>query len=115
MSHLLVTGSRHYEDAATVRRVLTAFSGSGLVLMHGGAPGLDTLARNAWMELGLPALGIRAEWDRYGSKAGPIRNQVMVDIGDHVLCLAFPAPDSVGTWDCVRRAQKAGIPVLEVK
>jgi hypothetical protein len=36
----------------------------------------------------------------------------MVDLGAD-LCLAFPMPRSRGTWDCVRRAKKAGIVVRE--
>lgn len=41
------------------------------------------------------------------------RNQRMVDAaepGDH--CLAFPDPESRGTWDCVRRARARGLRVF---
>lgn len=39
-----------------------------------------------------------------------IRNQEMADRGAD-LCLAFPGPESVGTWDMIRKARAAGIPV----
>lgn len=38
----------------------------------------------------------------------------MVDSGAEV-CLAFPEDDSRGTWDCVRRAEKANILVKVYK
>ena len=51
-----------------------------------------------------------ADWSTHGRAAGPIRNQQMVDRGADI-CLAFPTSSSIGTWDCVRRAKAAGIPV----
>jgi len=49
-------------------------------------------------------------WDRQGNAAGPMRNKRMADLGA-VLCLAFPKGESRGTWDCIKRANRAGIPV----
>lgn len=37
----------------------------------------------------------------------------MVDLGADI-CLAFPTKSSIGTWDCVRRANAAGIRVIIV-
>src|SRR4051812_20252077 len=51
-----------------------------------------------------------ADWHTHHSAAGPIRNQEMVDLGAD-LCLAFPRRTSRGTWDCIRKAADAGIPV----
>lgn len=48
----------------------------------------------------------------YCAMAGPIRNQAMVDLGAH-LVLAFPLPESRGTWQCVSAARSAGL-VVEV-
>jgi len=59
----------------------------------------------------------RADWKKYGRAAGPIRNKQMVELGAD-LCLAFPdhpkGHGSRGTWNCVKLAQQAGIPVLVV-
>jgi hypothetical protein len=41
---------------------------------------------------------------------GNYRNQHMVDLGARI-CLAFPLPSSRGTYDCMARAEAAGIPV----
>lgn len=51
-----------------------------------------------------------ADFAARGPKAGPERNARMVAAGAN-LCLAFPGPGSRGTWDCVRKAADAGIPV----
>lgn len=45
--------------------------------------------------------------------AGPLRNQHTVDLGADK-CIAAPTEGSRGTWDCVRRAKAAGIPVRVV-
>lgn len=45
-----------------------------------------------------------------------VRNQFMVDLaspGDW--CLAFPGPDSRGTYDCMRRAKERGLQVAKLK
>jgi hypothetical protein len=52
-----------------------------------------------------------ADWSSFGELAGPMRNQAMVDTGVDI-CLAFPLLGSRGTWDCVRRAQASGVPVI---
>lgn len=60
---------------------------------------------------GIP--GFPAPWDTHGKAAGRIRNDWMVDYvrrqPGEKMCVAFPDPDSRGTWDCVSQARKAGI------
>jgi hypothetical protein len=48
------------------------------------------------------------DWHQHGRATGPIRNAEMVATGADI-CLAFPGDDSVGTWDCVKKAARAGI------
>lgn len=53
-----------------------------------------------------------ADWGRYGKAAGGIRNQAMIDETPRPdVVVAAPDPWSRGTWDCVRRAEAAGVPV----
>lgn len=52
-----------------------------------------------------------ADWEKYGRKAGPIRNQQMIDEGKPDLVIAFPTEKSTGTWDMIRRAKKHNIEV----
>jgi hypothetical protein len=80
------------------------------VIMHGGAPGADTMAED-WAKLrGAFNLPYYAAWKKHGRAAGPIRNQLMLDEGKPDLVVAFPG--GAGTADMVRRATAAGVPVV---
>lgn len=82
------------------------------LVIHGAAPGADSLAKE-WADLrGIAENGYPADWTRFGRKAGPIRNQRMLDQGKPDIVIAFPG--GRGTADMVRRARTAGIPALEV-
>lgn len=110
---ILITGSRNWPDAGTVYPVLAASAThANVVVVHGGAPGADSIA--GWWVDDHPDLATQevhpADWKKHGRAAGPIRNQEMVDSGADV-CLAFPLGASRGTRDCMRRAAAAGIPV----
>lgn len=112
---ILFTGSRRMLNVEPIRLALKElFWGSSTagpyVFVHGGAPGCDLLVEDIAYEFGATIERHDAEWSRYGSSAGPKRNLHMVSLGAD-LCLAFPCPKSKGTWDCVRKAAGAGIPV----
>lgn len=116
---VLLTGSRTWDDLDLAEQVFESLSGPRTIFHIGDCPsGLDAYA---WASLtARPHLVIRhnADWDRYGKAAGPERNQRMVNgavqsLGTWPestgLCLGFPTWESVGTWDCMRRAESAGI------
>lgn len=119
MRRILVTGSRDWTDAETIREALHAEylravmeTGDEPVLVHGHCPtGADAIADAVWLtNTGQLSERHPADWDRYGKAAGPRRNQEMVDLGAYV-CLAFPLPGSRGTRHCMTAAERAGIPV----
>jgi hypothetical protein len=60
----------------------------------------------------IPCSVYMADWDGLGRKAGPIRNQRMLDEGKPDLVIAFPG--GRGTADMVRRAREAGVEVVEL-
>lgn len=120
---ILVTGNRHWDDvetiAAAISHALHAYAPTGpAVLVHGGAPGADTIADEVWDNLiqhGMDLLPVEvhpADWRSHGRKAGPIRNAEMVRRGA-VVCLAFPVGNSPGTRGCMAMARAAGIPVID--
>lgn len=113
MKRLLITGSRYGwnpDELESVLREAIDFLGTlEVTLVHGDAPGVDTQAKELFEKWGLPHEPHPAQWKVHGKAAGPIRNQEMVDSGAD-LCIAFPAPDSRGTRDCLRRAKEASIP-----
>lgn len=81
-------------------------------IIQGGAKGADQLA-GLWADYHkIPNLEFRADWDKYGKRAGFIRNQQMLDEAKPTLTIAFPG--GTGTADMIRRSKAAGIPVLEI-
>lgn len=117
---ILVTGSRSWIDVETIRAALVvAWSQHPEMgndptprptLVSGACPtGADAIAERLAATMHWPIEKHPAEWSIHGKAAGPIRNQLMVNLGAD-LCLAFPLPESRGTHDCIRRAQASGIP-----
>lgn len=111
---VLVTGSRWWSDATTLAAALAAQveEHGPIVVIHGAAAGADRMADNWAVNHGYPVDPYPADWAKHGRKAGPIRNRKMLAESRPDIVLAFPLPDSKGTWDMVRIADDAGVPVL---
>lgn len=107
---VLVCGSRDWADPDSVYMELQrATSDTEHVhVIHGDAPGADTMGAAAAHDFGYEVTAFRAEWDRFGKAAGPMRNLRMLDAGPD-LVLAFGT--GRGTDHTVREAEKRGIPV----
>ena len=82
------------------------------LIISGGARGADTMAEWWAKAEGVPCDVYQADWVGLGRKAGPIRNQHMLDVGKPDLVVAFPG--GRGTADMVRRGREAGKEVIEV-
>ena len=109
---VIVCGSRKWRDREAIADRLFDLPPSTIV--HGNAAGADRIAEQEALKLGHLVESHPAEWDLYGKGAGPIRNQLMADLGAS-LCIAFWDGQSTGTADMVRRASKAGIPTETVQ
>lgn len=131
---ILVTGSRQFEAYGVMRAALIATTRDKPgphVLVHGDAPGSDRLAAEIATQLGWSIEPHPADWDRkcsnhckhgprpsradgthYCPAAGSRRNGLMVSLGADI-CLAFykRGAKNIGTSDCVRRADRAHIPI----
>lgn len=122
MRRVIVTGARTWTDMKTVYNTLTDewLDHGDFVLVHGACPsGADKFAHEwaLWAQV-YPNFNVSietfpADWS-LGKKAGPIRNQMMVDAGANRM-FAFPMEDSVGTLGCIEMAKKAGIQVIVIK
>jgi hypothetical protein len=126
---IIVTGSRDWRDLKAIHDgifdylVTMEYQITGpwdVTIVQGGQVSEDKKTGEKWgadyfadqvaLLVGFQRDPVPAEWERFGKKAGRLRNQVMVDKGAHV-CLAFPLGRSPGTRDCMERAALAGIPV----
>lgn len=115
---VLVCGSRDWTDRETIRAWLGRLP-PGTEIVHGGERGADSIAWNVASDLGFVVRAYPADWSSLGRKAGPIRNQRMIDTEKPDRVLAFTealmrgtggATRPTGTTDCVMRALAAGIP-----
>lgn len=111
---VLVCGGREYRDWERLKGALDALHARkpiGLIVC-GGATGADELAAR-WAHIrNIPTRVYPAEWERYGRKAGPIRNQQMLEEQQPDRVVAFRG--GRGTSDMVNRALRAKVRCLFV-
>ena len=120
MKRVLVCGDRNWKDKKRIEEELLKsckefdiFSPKDIVVIEGGAKGVDSLAGEVAKELGFRLLVYPAEWEKFGKMAGPLRNIEMLEDGKPDLVLAFHADlsKSKGTAHMVKIAKKKGIEV----
>ncbi|EHL99357.1 hypothetical protein HMPREF9946_03119 [Acetobacteraceae bacterium AT-5844] len=107
----IVCGGRDYRDRKAVFAALDLLNERKGIdfLIQGGATGADMFAWEWADERGVRCGSYPADWEAHGKKAGPIRNQKMLDEGRADGLIAFPG--GRGTADMVARAEKAGLKV----
>ncbi len=111
---VLITGGRDYADVGAVFDCLARLNSQfgRLVVIHGDADGADTLAYKVCKELGIEQVRVPATWTKYQRAAGPIRNQLMLDLFPNLdMVLAFPG--GTGTNDMKERARARELPVID--
>jgi hypothetical protein len=109
---VLVCGGRDFADKEWLVAELDHLHHASKItlLVNGGAPGADTLASNWAITRGIAVSVYRADWEKYGRAAGPIRNQEMLDSEKPDAVLAFPG--GRGTADMVARAKLFGVRLI---
>lgn len=80
------------------------------VIIEGGAPGVDVIARDVLQNRGYRVIEVPAEWKKYGKAAGPRRNSKMLAMEpDLVVAFHRNLKASRGTADTVQKAMGLGI------
>lgn len=110
---ILVTGSRSFVDKDIVYAVLETNRVSismPIILVHGGCDvGVDEIA-DSWANFSNVKKEIyKADWDRYGKGAGPIRNKLMVEKSKPDVAIAFWDGKSTGTRNCIEECLNHGV------
>jgi hypothetical protein len=106
---LLVCGGRHFSDAAMLYKVLNELHDKTPVwlVINGGSPGADTLARDWSVSRDIAAQTFFANWREEGAAAGPNRNARMLAEGRPNFVVAFPG--GKGTANMIAQAMHAGV------
>lgn len=108
----LVCGGRSFANFEKGYWALSEYCSSASVIIHGGANGADRMADQWARENGIAIDVLPAEWRKFGTSAGAIRNQRMINEGKPQFVLALPGGS--GTRDMIRRARIAGLLVVEI-
>lgn len=117
---LVVCGGRQPVDARAVVDEATARLGRMRIdtLFHGAARGVDIIVAEVADQLGIPAVGVPADWET-GPSAGPRRNRMMLAVaraharwrGREYVLLAFRG--GRGTANCVSAAAELGYQIIK--
>jgi len=112
LMRVLVCGGRNYSDQQAVYDALDELHRVRKfeLVIAGGARGADTLAEQWAKDRAIPTKIYQADWETLGRKAGPIRNQRMLDEGLPQLVIAFPG--GRGTADMTSRAREAAVETI---
>ena len=115
---VLVCGGRDFNDYNLLSSYLVELFVKSLLvpedvtIISGHARGADKLGEQFANANECKLSIFPADWEKYGKGAGHIRNQQMIDEGKPDLVVAFKG--GKGTADMIRRAKKAGLPVIVV-
>ena len=119
MVRVLVCGSRYLcgQDSLAVFDGLNAIDeqmGEVTTIISGGAKGADSIAEKYAINHGIEFLEFKADWEKHGKAAGPIRNKQMLVEGkpDVVLAVGTNGP---GTKNMIKQAYKVdGLEVITI-
>lgn len=107
---ILICGSRDWTDTQEIFEIIDSLP-SGSIVITGAARGADRIAEKLAKEKGLVVESYPANWDKFGKRAGYLRNIEMLDQNpDRVY--AFPLGESKGTNHTIKESIKRGIPTI---
>jgi len=105
---ILVCGSRGWPGVFRIHARLDLLENALLIV--GGAPGPDEVARQWAVSRGVDHIVFYANWERDGKRAGILRNLRMLALKPN-LVIAFWDGESRGTEHTITTAEMRGIPV----
>lgn len=106
---VIIAGTRNFNDYEKLKKELDLFRATKEVteIVSGACKGADLLGEKYAKENNIPIKQFPANWEAYGKKAGPIRNEEMANYADYLI--AFWDSESRGTKnmiDLMRRKHK---------
>ena len=113
MKKIAIVGSRNFNDFDLMNRVVfqdyiekNSLYAEDVMVISGGAKGADKLAEKLAQLRGYKLVVFKADWNKYGKKAGMIRNGYIIENADVVF--AFWDKKSSGTANSIQRAISLG-------
>jgi hypothetical protein len=105
---VIIAGTRTFENFELLSSVMDLFSSTNTVdeVVSGGAFGADRLGEQWAKEQGIPVKIFKADWNRHGKAAGPIRNEQMAHYADYLVL--FWDGESRGSKNMLSNMKKLG-------
>lgn len=115
MIQIGVVGSRGFDNFDLLTSILNFLieDYESTIIVSGGAKGADSMAEIYASEMKLSTLIYEADWERFGKRAGFIRNKLIVDNSDFIV--AFWDGKSKGTKHTIDLATNAGKEVIIIR
>lgn len=114
---LIIAGSRSFIDFNLLKLETIKFiqecKSKDITIISGTANGADKLGERFAERFNLPVVRYPADWDTYGKRAGPIRNELMAKNATH--CIVFWDGKSAGTTNMIQTANKYNLKLKIVK
>jgi len=106
---IIVAGGREFKDYSRLCKVLDhlLINQPDAVIVSGTARGVDQMGEKYAESRNLKVVRYPANWDKYGKRAGYIRNQEMADNADALI--AFWDSKSNGTGHMIDVAKKGNL------
>lgn len=113
---MLICGDRNWTDSNPIRGFLETLDPSKDTIIHGAARGADSIAGDEAKAMGFKVLAFPANWRKFGTGAGPVRNREMIAKGypDTVVAFHDDINQSKGTADMLELARKIKLPTMLV-
>ena len=118
MFKVIVAGSREFTSYEHLKEACLYYLSEKLpqvTIISGHARGADSLGEKFASEMNLPCEIYPAEWDKYGKRAGYLRNKQMADVGDALIAFKLKGIVSKGTDNMITLAREKGIPIRIVE
>lgn len=116
---VIIAGSRTFNGYEfLVKKVQSVLSLSNntnekIIIVSGGANGADKLGERFAKEFGYELEVYKADWEKYGKRAGYVRNEEMAKVSQQLI--AFHDGKSKGTLHMIGIARKMSLDVCVVR
>ena len=116
MFRVIIAGGRDFKDydllKTKLNKILSNIS-TPIVIVSGKARGADSLGEKYENEMGYEVAEFPANWDKYGKRAGYIRNEEMAKYAE--ACVCFWDGKSKGTKHMIDLADKHNLKLRVIR
>lgn len=111
---IVIFGSRNFNNYFLLKNTIEeteAFKQNQITaIISGAAKGADKLGERWAIETNTPIISMPAEWDKYGKRAGYLRNKQMAQKAD--AAIGFWDGKSVGTRHMINICKNLNLPII---